>query len=208
MVGSVVLFKVHVRWYNFSASAHCALDPALETLSLQLAVLAKLVSSSRHPGSFLLDLSVLDMSSTSTITSHLTTYASNFSRNISNTFDRLTLQDYIRLIIVIGAYSLLRPYLIKLGARFQAKDHEREIDPDELSSVAAVSPNSLKGKVHVPDDTDSGSEDEGRKRTDWGTKARRRQRKVIKQLLEEDEKRRREEEEAESDKEIEEFLVG
>ena len=148
------------------------------------------------------------MSSTSTIKSYLTSYASNFSSNISNTFDRLTLQDYIRLIIVIGAYSLLRPYLIKLGARFQAKDHEREIDPDEISSVAAISPNSLRGKVHVPEDTDSESEEEGRKKTDWGKKARRRQRKVIKQLLEEDEKRKREEEEAESDKEIEEFLVG
>ena len=112
------------------------------------------------------------------------------------------------MIIVIGAYSLLRPYLIKRGARFQAKDHERELDPDEISSVAAISPNSLRGKIHVPEDTDSESEEEGRKRTDWGKKARRRQRRVIKQLLDEDEKRRQEEEEAASDKEIEEFLVG
>ena len=149
------------------------------------------------------------MDKISPIFSHYTSKAIN---NFNSTFDRLTLQDYIRLIVIIGAYALLRPHLIKLGARFQAKDHERELDPEEIEQAGKISANSLrgeslKGKVHIPQDTDSESEDEARKTTDWGKKARRRQRKVIRGLLEEEDKRRRELEEDESDKEIQEFLV-
>lgn len=142
------------------------------------------------------------------ITHQFITYASNLRSQVTSSYSRLSLQDYIRLIAIVGAYCLLRPYLLKFGAKFQAKDHERELDPDEMASAAAVSPNSLRGKVHVPEDTDSGSEEEGRKGTDWGKKARRRQRRVLRGILEAEEKRRREEDEAESDKEIEEFLVG
>lgn len=137
-----------------------------------------------------------------------TLYASNVRSQVSYSYHRLSAQDYIRLIAIVGAYCLLRPYLLKLGAKFQAKDHERELDPDEMASAAATSVNSLRGKVHVPEDTDSESDEEGRKGTDWGKKARRRQRRVLRGILEAEEKRRREEEEAESDKEIEEFLVG
>lgn len=145
---------------------------------------------------------------TTYISHHFTTYAANIRSQVSYSYHRLGAQDYIRLIAIVGAYCLLRPYLLKLGARFQAKDHERELDPDEMASAEATSVNSLRGKVHVPEDTDSESDEEGRKGTDWGKKARRRQRRVLRGILEAEEKRRREEEEAESDKEIEEFLVG
>ncbi|MCJ1340807.1 hypothetical protein MMC09_006103 [Bachmanniomyces sp. S44760] len=146
----------------------------------------------------------------------LQTYAQNFQSNISHSFTRLEVKDYIRLVIVIGAYALLRPYLVKLGARFQAKDHDRDLDPNELSSGAAVSPNSLRGQVQVPEDSSDSEEDEAHGDTaarakgtgaDWGKKARRRQRAMIRRLVEAEEKRKADEEEADSDKDIEEFLV-
>ena len=143
------------------------------------------------------------------ITHQIYTYADDIQRTLTDKASRLTIKQYIHLIIVVGAYALLRPYLVKLGGRFQAKDHERELDPDEMSSAAVVSPNSLRGQVQVPEDSDSEEESgagTGVSKT-WGKKARRRQRKMIRELIEAEEKRKMEEEEADSDKEIEEFLV-
>lgn len=99
----------------------------------------------------------------------------------------------------------MRPYLVKLGGRFQASDHERELDDTEVLS-AAVSPNSLRGQIDVPDDSESEEEVGGPTDTNWGRKARRRQRRMIKSTVEAEEKLRAEQEEADSDKEIEEFL--
>ena len=95
---------------------------------------------------------------------------------------------------------------MKLGGRFQASDHERELDDTDILSPAAVSPNSLRGQIDVPDDSASEEEAGGVTNLNWGRNARRRQRKMIKSMVEAEEKRRAEEEEADSDKEIEEFL--
>lgn len=131
------------------------------------------------------------------------TWAGNLQRNVEESVSKMTLYDYIRVIIVLGGYCLLRPYLLQLAGRFQAKDHERELDPDEMSSAAAVSPNSLRGQVEVPEDSD---EEEAITGTDWGRTARRRQRRLIRKILEAEEKLKAEEAELDSDKEIEEFL--
>ena len=139
---------------------------------------------------------------------HLIATVQTRIQNIPSTFSRLSVYDYIRLVIIVGAYALLRPYLLKLAARAQQRGHERELDPDEVAASTKMSANSLRGNVHVPEDTDSESEDDSKKATDWGKKARRRQRKVIRNLLEDEEKRRKEEDDVESDKEIEEFLTG
>jgi hypothetical protein len=148
----------------------------------------------------------------STLLTQLTTYKNNFTTQVNAAFTRLTPKDIIRLVIIVGAYCLLRPYLIKLGGRFQAQDHERELDTEEIDRMRKSEGygGSLKGRVEIPDDTDSDSDGEGALGTgaDWGKKARRRQRRVMRQLIEEDEKRRREEEEAESDKELEAFLTN
>jgi len=147
------------------------------------------------------------MTSLTAFTDQFDIYAKNVGDQLKNTYKRLTAPDYIRLIVIVGAYALLRPYLVQLGGRFQAKDHERELDANEINSMAATDSKSLKGKVHVPEDTDSESENEAKKGTDWGKKARRRQRKMVRDLLAADEKRMKEDEEALSDKEIEEFLL-
>ncbi|MCJ1322474.1 hypothetical protein MMC15_007823 [Xylographa vitiligo] len=147
------------------------------------------------------------MTSFTALTDQFDMYTKHVGDQLQSTFKRLATPDYIRLIVIVGAYALLRPYLVQLGGRFQAKDHERELDPNEISSIAATDSKSLKGKVHVPENTDSESEEESKKGTDWGKKARRRQRRMVRDLLAADEKRMKEDEEALSDKEIEEFLL-
>lgn len=135
-------------------------------------------------------------------------WAGNFQHNLTETITKMAWQDYIRIVIVIGGYCLLRPYLILLGGKFQAKDHERELSEDEMSSAAAMSPNSLRGQVQVPEDSDDedGGEGRGTTGTDWGRNARRRQRQLIRKILEAEEKLKADEAEADSDKDIEEFL--
>lgn len=105
---------------------------------------------------------------------------------------------------------------MKLGGKLQTKEHEKDIDHDQLgvskdgtSKAAKISPNSLRGQVEVPEDSDS--EEDGEATTgsevSWGKKARRRQRKMIKMLLEKEEQMRLDAQGDEEDKDIEEFLV-
>ncbi|MCJ1333082.1 hypothetical protein MMC10_009776 [Thelotrema lepadinum] len=151
------------------------------------------------------------------LATNLKTYKSNLLNQTHTAFSRLTAKDVIRLVIIVGAYALLRPYLLKLGGKFQEQDHERadKMDMAEVERLRrADGGGSLKVAGEIPEDTDSEDEAEGRtgkaKGTgmDWGKTARRRQRRVLRGLLEEEERRRREEEEATSDKEIEDLLTG
>lgn len=139
------------------------------------------------------------------IVEYLYTLAENFQRNISETFSTMTPEKYIRLIVIVGAYALLRPYIMKIGARVQGREHEKEVDTDEMAAAAAaISPNSLRGQVQVPDD----SSDEGEGMAgDWGKKARRRQRQMVKKILDAEAELRREQQEDDEDKDIQEFLV-
>ncbi|KAK4203888.1 protein trafficking Pga2 [Triangularia verruculosa] len=140
-----------------------------------------------------------------------TTLGDRFTTNLKSTLDNMSPQKWIRVIIVAGAYLLLRPYLMKLGGRAQMASYEEEHATTEAehAAKAKISPNELRGKVRIPDDTDSeGDEEEGASTaTDWGKKARRRQRDMIKKLLEAEEKRLQESKEEEEDKDIEEFLI-
>ena len=162
------------------------------------------------------------MASSTSPLDDLQTYISHLLSRVSASFNgslsslsTLSLQDYIRLIAIIGGYCLLRPYLLKLSGRFQARDHERKLDADEASSAAAVNPNArggkkskdgLLGQVEIPEDSDS-EDEQGGTGADWGKGARRRQRAMLRKLLDEEEERKVEEEEGKEDKDIEEFLV-
>lgn len=78
-----------------------------------------------------------------------------------------SLRQFFHTAIILFAYVLLRPYLLKLSGKFQARDHDREIDfGDNEDSMAAG------GKV-APGNAgyESDGEDQG-----WGAKARRRAR--------------------------------
>ncbi|KAB5563120.1 protein trafficking Pga2 [Coniochaeta sp. 2T2.1] len=138
------------------------------------------------------------------------------TNNVKSGLTNMTPEKWIRIIILAGAYALLRPYIIKLGAKQQMKAHERQEAEDE-AEAAKISPNMLRGQIDIPDDSDD-EEDlaAGRTKkettaavtaTEWGKKARRRQRDVIKKLLDAEEERLRQEHEDEEDKDIEEFLV-
>jgi hypothetical protein len=124
-------------------------------------------------------------------------FKSRITNNVSSTFARMKMQDYIRLVVVIGAYCLLRPYLIKLGGYLQAKDHARPVAEGEHSSPAAVNADSLKDKIGLVESSDEEEEvdEEGVSQYNvadgqgWGTTARRRQRKFIKRMLDEQEKK-------------------
>lgn len=101
---------------------------------------------------------------------------------------------------------LLRPYIIKLGARSQMKAHEKAEADAEEEAKAEISPNQLRGFAEIPEDSDDEIEEiqaaADATGPDWGKKARRRQRNMIKKLLEAEERRLEETMEEEEDKDI------
>ena len=94
------------------------------------------------------------------------TYASNLVNNLHGSFARLKPEGWIRLVWIVGAYLLLRPYLVKLGARQQQKQHQ-----DEGTAAAHVHPNELRtgkkmaaeNKTHAADHTQTRPADSGKK---------------------------------------------
>ncbi|KAK4251005.1 protein trafficking Pga2 [Corynascus novoguineensis] len=137
------------------------------------------------------------------------TIGNRFVTNLKGSFVNMTPEQMIRLVVIVGAYLLLRPYLVKLGAKAQLKAHEEEEARAEAEAKAKMSANQLRGRVEVPDDTDDEDEAAGQASgPDWGKKARRRQREMIKKLLAAEEQRLRESQEEKEDKDIEEFLVN
>ncbi|KAI5921366.1 DUF1531-domain-containing protein [Camillea tinctor] len=127
-----------------------------------------------------------------------------FSNNVGESFTAMTTQQWIRLIVVVGGYMLLRPYVIKMGAKHQVKQLEKQHAEEEKK--AQLSPNDLRGKIDIPEDSD-GDDEAQASAADWGKKARKRQRNMIKQMLEVEEKRLQELQEDEEDKDIEKYFV-
>ncbi|KAI0881024.1 DUF1531-domain-containing protein [Annulohypoxylon maeteangense] len=130
-----------------------------------------------------------------------------FSHNVSESFTSMTPKQWIRLVIIVGAYALLRPYIIKMGAKFQEKQMEKQFKEEE-ERQAEISPNQLRGEIGLPEDSDDEDEQAETTASDWGKKARKRQRNMIKKLLDAEEKRLQELQEDEEDKDIEQYLVG
>jgi hypothetical protein len=141
------------------------------------------------------------------IPSLLKSWYGNFVRNTSNAVIALTLKDAIRLVMIIGAYMLLiRPFLVQIGVRIQARQHEEA--SKEADAKARLNGNDLREKIAIPGvDSDSETDDEGHKGDvktgEWGRKARLRQRRVVQKALLMREQRL----EDESDEDIKEFLV-
>ncbi|OBT62798.1 hypothetical protein VE03_07705 [Pseudogymnoascus sp. 23342-1-I1] len=130
----------------------------------------------------------------------------------------MSLKEWVRIVTIVGAYLLLRPYLSLLAAKLQSKQHDKELDADEMATPAtgtkaAISANSLRGQVQVPEESED-EEDTGEAvgettSANWGKKARKRQRAMIKRIIEADEKLRAETEayDDEEDKDIEQYLT-
>lgn len=139
-----------------------------------------------------------------------------FTRNLRGTLEGMSPEKWIRIVIIVGTYMLVRPYLLKLGGKAQMNQHEKEAAEAEAEAEAKakLSPNELRGhKIQIPEDSDDSDAegDEGKKSSssaaDWGKKARRRQRTMVKKLLDAEEKRLQELQEDDEDKDIEEFLT-
>ena len=86
-----------------------------------------------------MDLDLLDTFPLSLVRDGL----ANFRRNILRFYYDLTLVHWIRIVAVIGAYMLLRPYLVRLGARAQEGEAlkgngEGTTDDRNSGSAAAV----------------------------------------------------------------------
>lgn len=122
-------------------------------------------------------------------------YASNFYRNVTHILDDLDATRVLRMVAIIGAYLLLRPYLLKFGAKSQAAEHEKEIElqkQERKKNKAKISANTLRGQVEIADSEDE-EEGEGEAEStstepQWGKKARKRSRKALKQILEDQER--------------------
>lgn len=134
----------------------------------------------------------------------VTLVADRTTTNVSSSFTNLTAQQWIRLVAIVGAYALLRPYVIKMGAKYQAKQFEK----DQQEDLAQITPNQLRGELDLPLESDDEDDVGETTASDWGKKARRRQKAAIRQLLEAEEKRLQETLDEEEDKDIEEFLIG
>lgn len=125
-------------------------------------------------------------------------YGANASNNLSNTFNNMTMQSWIRLVVIVGGYMLLRPYMMKFVTKGAVKKMEEQDEREQRK--AQISPNELRGLVEEEPEIDEQGDGTG---ADWGQKARVRQRTMLKNMLEAEEQRRLEEEE---DKDIADLL--
>lgn len=96
----------------------------------------------------------------------------------------------LRMVIFVGGYLLLRPYILKLQAKFQERDHARDIDPTEESSHSAIAAKRRPAGEESDDEDDDG----------WGAKLRRRRKAEALDIA------RLREEENDSDDEIAKYL--
>ncbi|KAH7166106.1 trafficking PGA2-domain-containing protein [Dactylonectria macrodidyma] len=127
-------------------------------------------------------------------------YGANASNNLSAGFSNMDTKGWIRLIVIVGGYMLLRPYVLKMAGKVAVRKMEEQ-DEKEKEAKAKISPNELRDGYEEDVQADAEGDGTG---ADWGQKARVRQRVMLKNMLEAEELRRQEEED---DKDIEEFLV-
>lgn len=102
-----------------------------------------------------------------------------------------TPSQVVRTVIFIGGYLMLRPYILKMQAKFQERDHARDVDPSEESSHAAIA---AKRLPPGEEDDEDGDDDA------WGAKLTRRRRAEAREIA------RLLEEENDSDDEIDKYL--
>ncbi|KAK7427133.1 hypothetical protein QQZ08_006402 [Neonectria magnoliae] len=134
-------------------------------------------------------------------TAQFVQYGANASNNLAATFSDMTTQNWIRMIVIVGGYMLLRPYVLKLAGKVAVRKMEEQDEKEKATAKAKISPNELRGgAAEDGTETDEQGDSTG---ADWGEKARTRQRVMLKQLVEAEELRRQEEED---DKDIEDLL--
>ncbi|RKF77824.1 putative trafficking pga2 [Golovinomyces cichoracearum] len=135
----------------------------------------------------------------------------NLVRNVRGMWDGMRPRDYIRIVVVVGAYLLLRPYLLKYAAKIQAKEHAKHaFDPSKPSSNSKISPNQLRDGHITEIDENEQSEAEGdgiANGAGWGKKTRKRQRRADMKAIEDEERRKLQMEGEKDDQDIMQYLV-
>lgn len=132
-------------------------------------------------------------------TAKLLEYGNNASNNLQDTFTKMTIHSWLRLVVIVGGYMLLRPYVVKLGVKTAVSKLEEQDEKEKAAEkAAAMTPNELRGakkqlEEHLDDDAADGTG------ADWGQRARVRQRTLLKEMLEAEEQRRLEEQEDDND---------
>ena len=118
--------------------------------------------------------------------------------NSIKSFEGMTAQRWIRIILIVGAYMLARPYLLKAAANRQKKQLDKDAEELGLAANAGPNANDLRGGKKSGGGKVLGEvKDEGK--DDWGNKAKTRQRKAV-------EKKMADREEDEEEREIRQFL--
>ncbi len=141
---------------------------------------------------------------------------SNGRANILKFINMSGLQ-WIRIITIVGGYLLLRPYITMFAEKSQNKQLEKPLEvlqeaQAEKRAEAVISPNTLRGLVQLPEESDSDEEKVSGKDVKWGQKAKRRQRETLRKIIEAEDKARREAEDvggfvSDEDKDIEHYLT-
>ncbi|KAL7936771.1 hypothetical protein V8C35DRAFT_296425 [Trichoderma chlorosporum] len=140
------------------------------------------------------------------VVAQMSQYGSNASNNIQKSFNDMTTHGWLRLIMIVCTYLLIRPHVIKYSTKHAVKQLEKQDREDKAQAkeaVAKMSPNELRGLnagAELDVDADEGADGTN---ADWGSKARVRQRKTLRKILEAEERRRYEEE---SDEDIRDLL--
>lgn len=65
--------------------------------------------------------------------------------NSVKSFTEMTPQRWLRIIAIVGAYLLIRPYLLKLAAKQQKKQLDKEADELGLNATGAPNASVLRG---------------------------------------------------------------
>jgi hypothetical protein len=77
--------------------------------------------------------------------------------NSVRSWEEMTAQRWLRIVVIIGAYMLVRPYLLSHAERSRKRRAEQEAAELGLDSGAEISPNDIRGgKTSAKDDTVDG----------------------------------------------------
>ncbi|KAM0446126.1 hypothetical protein ACHAPV_006458 [Trichoderma viride] len=147
-----------------------------------------------------------DGQSSQSILGQLSQFGQNASNNVQKSFSDMSTQGWLRLLMVVCTYLLIRPYIINYSTKHAVKKLEEQDVKDKKfaeEQVAKMSPNDLRGLSAVEEEDVDADEGADGSKANWGSKARVRQRKVLRKILEAEEQRRYEEE---SDEDIKDLL--
>ncbi|KKP04017.1 hypothetical protein THAR02_03868 [Trichoderma harzianum] len=146
------------------------------------------------------------LNSLGSVVSSLSQYGQNASNNLQKSFTDISTHGWLRLVMIVCTYLLIRPHILKYSTKHAVRTLEKQDEQDKAAAkeaVAKMSPNELRGlNAGAEIDVDADEHADGTS-ADWGSKARVRQRKMLRKMLEAEERRRYEEE---SDEDIRDLL--